>query len=306
MFADKQRGFSLIELLTVIGIIAILAGIIFPIMGAVKSQARKTECMNNLNAIYTAMKLFQQDEHRYPDFIAGPVEYEDSNGNISYLSSGGTLVPLDRSDGMYRDPSSGNKSLVALYPEYIKTPNTLKCPLSTLHNLDGFGSAYTFADVRVDPMYGYWKSRSGGSKSLRGIGISVGSSSDSAPFGVYAYDNYDVQVPQNRYDPTDSTKSKPSIEAHYSPLWDYQTPAPTTAAAVRIYERQLWWRNPPENTLITWCSYHGDSDANGVPSRSSKDLVLFLDGHVKQIPTAQLEDSGASKHWDTVWQNAVD
>jgi len=45
---NKCKNFTLVELLTVIAIIAILAGLLFPVMGKIRNQAKLTQCVNNL------------------------------------------------------------------------------------------------------------------------------------------------------------------------------------------------------------------------------------------------------------------
>jgi prepilin-type N-terminal cleavage/methylation domain-containing protein/prepilin-type processing-associated H-X9-DG protein len=62
-FPLNRRGFTLVELLTVIAIVAILGGILIPIVGRVRDSARTTQCVSNLRQWGTAARLFA-NEHR--------------------------------------------------------------------------------------------------------------------------------------------------------------------------------------------------------------------------------------------------
>ncbi len=61
------QGFSLIELLVVIGIIAILAAMIFPVFSRARAKARETQCLSNLKQIGAAIEMYAADyDDLYP------------------------------------------------------------------------------------------------------------------------------------------------------------------------------------------------------------------------------------------------
>lgn len=62
----RRFGFTLVELLTVIAIIALLAAILFPVFAEARGSARNTSDLSNLRQIGVALMLYVQDhDERY-------------------------------------------------------------------------------------------------------------------------------------------------------------------------------------------------------------------------------------------------
>ena len=63
---SRTSAFTLVELLTVITIIAILMGLLFPAIGIAKDQAHKTEAKTAVMGITAAVKAYYTEYGKYP------------------------------------------------------------------------------------------------------------------------------------------------------------------------------------------------------------------------------------------------
>lgn len=68
----KRSAFTLIELMIVIGIIALLAAISIPTFSKFVAKAKRTEAHMNLHAIYAAQKAYWAEHGKYSTQLSGP------------------------------------------------------------------------------------------------------------------------------------------------------------------------------------------------------------------------------------------
>jgi general secretion pathway protein G len=92
----NHRGFTLIELMVVIVILGILAGLIMPrIMGA-PEKAKRQKARIQIEALETALKMYKLDNGTYPSSLQGLTEQPEGAKNWrkgGYLEKG--KVPKD-------------------------------------------------------------------------------------------------------------------------------------------------------------------------------------------------------------------
>jgi prepilin-type N-terminal cleavage/methylation domain-containing protein/prepilin-type processing-associated H-X9-DG protein len=99
-----RRAFTLIELLVVIAVIAIIAGMLFPVFSRAREKARQASCVAQVRQIVHAFAMYSEDyDERFPpDFSqgAGITRIEDAPG-MWYVQ----LQPYIRSLAVLHCPS---------------------------------------------------------------------------------------------------------------------------------------------------------------------------------------------------------
>lgn len=98
---SRQRGFSLIEVLVVIAIIAVLIGILVPVLGAMRDNARSAQCMANLRQIGTVTyAIVDEQKGDWPFWVSN----------------------------MPSSPPVGRKSMTDVYAGHMSSLECFRCP----------------------------------------------------------------------------------------------------------------------------------------------------------------------------------
>ena len=65
----KISGFTLIEIMTVIAVMALLIAIMFPQFWRAYSKSRYTACISNLKNIATALQIYSTENNSFPESL---------------------------------------------------------------------------------------------------------------------------------------------------------------------------------------------------------------------------------------------
>lgn len=89
-------GFTLLELLAVVGILALLAAILFPVFALSRRAALRTTCVSNLRQVGLAVNMYRQDNEELPPYLSAARAYIKEDRLF--------LCPRDQKKGQH-DPS---------------------------------------------------------------------------------------------------------------------------------------------------------------------------------------------------------
>lgn len=101
--ARTHKAFTLVELLTVVAILGLLAAILFPIFRAAKASALKTTCLSNFRQVQTATAMYLTDyDDRFMPVNYSIVDVGNANRDKTWVQ---LLLPYAGSFGLNRCPA---------------------------------------------------------------------------------------------------------------------------------------------------------------------------------------------------------
>ena len=109
--SKNRRGFTLIEIMVVIGIIALLVGILLPALSKVQERARMTQTLGLMQEFSKACDAFQQEFGRYPGLVPEEILANDpqisGTENAMLELMGGGVRKNDVDKTLYTDTTTG-------------------------------------------------------------------------------------------------------------------------------------------------------------------------------------------------------
>ncbi|PTL80670.1 prepilin-type N-terminal cleavage/methylation domain-containing protein [Vitiosangium sp. GDMCC 1.1324] len=107
-FTRQDRGFSLVELMIVVAIIAVLAAVAVPNFLKFQARSKQAEAKSNLRAWFTAQRSYLQEKGSYAEAI-GAVGFAPERGNrYAYYFSTTQTCQARKSDGSVTTPEGAN------------------------------------------------------------------------------------------------------------------------------------------------------------------------------------------------------
>jgi prepilin-type N-terminal cleavage/methylation domain-containing protein/prepilin-type processing-associated H-X9-DG protein len=164
----KRRGFTLIEILVVLVIILVMAGILFPVLANAKKKANQVKCMTQLRQLSMAIQMYAGDHDEVPPLggydVVTPeqpgttpqqrVQWHDSIVQTGYLKSWDVLTCPSATNRDYRYSYGTNRFVMG----WMKSTNldSIPYPAHTVLVTEKLGLDWVAWEPSLRGQYDYW------------------------------------------------------------------------------------------------------------------------------------------------------
>ena len=145
---QADSGFTLVELLVVIGIIALLIAVLLPVLGRARDKANMVACLSNIRQIGIAFRMYAGDNKDWCP-LAAPLSFPDRVGDWIHWQ-GGVPVGTGLASSGIAPYLGGGKGTSAKNTALEKV---LRCPSDRLEDRASFRQyAYSYTmNIYFDP-----------------------------------------------------------------------------------------------------------------------------------------------------------
>jgi prepilin-type N-terminal cleavage/methylation domain-containing protein len=246
----RRRAFTLVELLVVIGIIALLIAILMPALRRARDQANRTACMSNMRQIVTAFMLYAGENKDRCPYGARL----DNPGNVDLASD---WVHWRSGINNQRVNSSAIAKYVGARGE--KLEQLLRCPSDVWQDRTGYRFSYSM-NMYFEPRAGYYPAEGGPP-------IKLGSVKRASDKILLAEEN-EKTINDGFWAAGNYTASPPSIN-NWVVNWDW------LSLRHDDYQKEAEPAKPNTGSLAN------------LPNRKSRGVVACADGHVEFLGREQ-------------------
>lgn len=140
---SRSSGFTLVELLVVIGIIAVLISILLPTLGRARNSANSLACMSNLRSIGQMITMYagnnkQSLPYGYWDGVGSPDGIEANSSTFNAFFAGSTPNSSDWQLLLMSNVlKKGGPTVSEIAPDIASAQGVFMCPSASLENRSG-------------------------------------------------------------------------------------------------------------------------------------------------------------------------